>query len=62
MNWKAKLKTLYRWALRGAAVFMIPSLFPSSVSMGDRVGWMGAVLLWFYMGRLIDRKKNEAEE
>jgi hypothetical protein len=41
---------------------MIPSLFPSSVSMGDRVGWIGAVLLWFYMGRLIDRKKNEAEE
>ncbi|MEJ2485614.1 MAG: hypothetical protein P8Y68_07755 [Anaerolineales bacterium] len=62
MNWKAKLKSLYRWTLRGAAVFMIPSLFPSSVSMGDRVGWIGAVLLWFYMGRLIDRKKNEAEE
>jgi hypothetical protein len=62
MNWKAKLKPLYRWTLRGAAVFMIPSLFPSSVSMGDRVGWIGAVLLWFYMGRLIDRKKNEAEE
>ncbi len=62
MNWKNNLKTLSRWAFRGAAVFMIPSLFPSSVSVGDRVGWMGAVVLWFYMGRLIDRKKNEAEE
>ncbi len=62
MNWKSKLKNLYQWALRGAAVLVIPSLFPSTVSMGDRVGWIGAVLLWFYMGRLIDRKKNEAEK
>jgi len=62
MHWKNKLKDLYLWALRGAAVLAIPSLFPSSVSTGDRVGWIGAVLLWFYMGRLMDRKKNEAEE
>jgi len=61
MNWKNNLKNFYSWALRGAAVLMIPSLFPSSVPMGDRVGWIGAVLLWFYMGRLIDRKKNESE-
>lgn len=61
MNWKNNLKNFYSWALRGAAVLMIPSLFPSSVPMGDRVGWIGAVLLWFYMGRLIDRKKSESE-
>ncbi|HAY83949.1 MAG TPA: hypothetical protein DCY42_03220 [Chloroflexi bacterium] len=62
MNWKSNLKNIYRWLLRGTAVLMIPSLFPSSVSMGDRVGWIGAVVLWFYMGRMIDRKKSEAEE
>jgi hypothetical protein len=61
MDWKSKLKTIYRWTIRGAAVFMVPSLFPSSVSTGDKVGWIGAVLLWFYMGRLIDRKKSGAE-
>ena len=62
MNWKNNFKNLYRWTLRGAAVLVIPALFPSTVSIGDRMGWIGAVLLWFYMGRMIDRKKIEAEE
>jgi len=62
MDWKRQLKTVSQWALRGAAVFMIPTFFPSTVSLGDRVGWMGAVLLWFYIGRLIDQRTNDTDE
>lgn len=62
MNWKTVFKNIYRWVLRAAAVLLIPSLFPSSVPMGDRVGWIGAVLLWLYMGRMVDRKKTQTQE
>lgn len=62
-HWKKRLSNIYRWMLRGIAVLVVPALFPASVSMGERVGWAGIVLLWFYTGRLAeDRTGTERKK
>ena len=58
MTWKKIHPKLSRWIVRTAAVVAVPALFPASVSMGERIGWAGTVLLWFYMGNLVDRKQD----
>jgi hypothetical protein len=61
MKFKAKLKRILGWVVRGAAVVAVPALFPASVGMGERVGWAGAVLLWLYMGKVM-KQDTRVEE
>lgn len=29
--------------------------------MGERIGWASTVLLWLYMGKLVDRKDRKED-
>jgi hypothetical protein len=62
MNWKKVFSKIYRWLLRGFAVLAVPALFPASVSMGERIGWAGIVLFWFYTGRLVENRKDRGRK
>lgn len=61
MNKKKLRPKLPRWIVRMAAVVAVPALFPASVSMGERIGWATSVLLWIYMGKLVDRKDSKED-
>lgn len=62
MIWKKYRPKLSRWIVRTAAVVAVPALFPASVSMGERIGWAGTVLLWFYMGKLVNNKQDAPQK
>ena len=62
MIWKKIRPKLSKWIFRTAAVVAVPALFPASVSMGERIGWAGTVLLWFYMGKLVDRRQDTTRQ
>lgn len=62
MIWKKYRPKLSRWIVRTAAVVAVPALFPASVSMGERIGWAGTVLLWFYMGKLVNNKQDSSQK
>lgn len=53
MKIKANFTKILGWLLKGFAIVAVPAMFPASVGMGERVGWIGAVLVWIYMGRLM---------
>lgn len=58
MERKQYIKKISGWILKTAAIVAVPVMFPASVGMGERVGWVGAVLLWLYMGRMVDRNQR----
>jgi hypothetical protein len=58
MQSKQTIKRISGWILKTAAIVAVPAMFPASVGMGERVGWVGAVLLWLYMGRMVDRNQR----
>ena len=58
MQSKHTIKRISGWILKTAAIVAVPAMFPASVGMGERVGWAGAVLLWLYMGRMVDRNQR----
>lgn len=58
MQRKQTIKRISGWILKTAAIVAVPAMFPASVGMGERVGWAGAVLLWLYMGRMVDRNQR----
>ena len=58
MNWKQSLKRFGSWLVKGAAVLTIPAMLPSSVGVGERFGLVGALLIWLYMGRQMDRNRQ----
>ena len=53
MTIKELIKKMAGWALKALAVFAVPALFPASVGVDARVGWVGTVLVWLYMGRVM---------
>lgn len=62
MNWKQTLKKFSGWLVRGTAILAVPALLPTSVGVGQRFGLVGALLLWMYMGRQMDRNKQVEPE
>jgi hypothetical protein len=58
MQLKKKFSKLVGWLLRGAAITAIPLLMPASVGMGQRFGWVGAVLVWMYIGRVMKQDEQ----
>ncbi|MFN2144858.1 MAG: hypothetical protein ACK2T7_05870 [Anaerolineales bacterium] len=58
MKIKENVKKILGWMVKGFAIVAVPAMFPASVGMGQRVGWVGAVLVWIYMGRIM----KQAEE
>lgn len=58
MEHKQTIKRLTGWILKTAAIVAVPAMFPASVGMGERAGWIGAVLVWLYMGRMVDRNQR----
>ena len=58
MQSKQTIKRISGWILKTAAIVAVPAMFPASVGMGERVGWAGAVLLWLYMGRMVERNQR----
>jgi len=61
MKIKTKFTKILSWLIKGLAIVAIPAMFPASVGMGQRVGWVGAVLVWIYMGRVVKQEKKIAE-
>ncbi len=58
MERKQTIKKISGWIIKTTAIVAVPAMFPASVGMGERVGWVGAVLLWLYMGRMVDRNQQ----
>jgi hypothetical protein len=58
MNWKQSFKKLGSWLVKGAAVLAVPAILPSSVGVGERFGLVGALLIWLYMGRQMDKNQQ----
>ena len=61
MERKRTIKKITGWMLKAAAIVAVPAMFPASVGVGERVGWVGAVLVWIYMGRMVDRNHRVEE-
>ena len=62
MKIKKITKKAAGWAVKGLAVFAVPALFPASVGVDARVGWIGAVLVWLYIGRAMKEKSSVEED
>ncbi len=58
MKIKANFKNILGWLVKGFAILAVPAMFPASVGMGQRVGWVGAVLVWIYMGRIMKQVED----
>ncbi len=58
MKIKENFKKILGWLVKGFAIVAVPAMFPASVGMGQRVGWVGAVLVWIYMGRIMKQAED----
>lgn len=58
MDWKQSFKRLGSWLVKGVAVLAVPALLPASVGVGERFGLVGALLIWLYMGRQLDKNQQ----
>ena len=58
---KQLLKRIGIWILTGMAIIAVPVLLPASVSVGQRFGLLGGLLLWMYMGRQVENEQQPEE-
>ena len=61
MQQKGKFSRLFGWLVKGLAIVAVPAMFPASVGVGQRVGWIGTVLVWIYIGRVMKHEKVSEE-
>lgn len=61
MKFSTILKFLGKWIFRGGLVGL-PLAFSSTLALDQHLTWIGALLLWFYTGRIIRQQDNPEKD
>ncbi|HKJ27399.1 MAG TPA: hypothetical protein VJ965_07160 [Anaerolineales bacterium] len=61
MKQPKKITKLFKWVLRGGLIGL-PLALSSTLALGQRLTWVGAVLLWFYTGRVLRQRETQDDQ
>jgi hypothetical protein len=59
MKRSKKISNIFKWIFKGGLV-SVPLVFSSTLALSEQLTWAGAVLLWFYTGRIL-RQRDESK-
>lgn len=59
MKVRKQIRNVFGWLFRGGLVGL-PLVLSSTSALGERLAWSGAVLLWFYTGRILRQREHKA--
>jgi hypothetical protein len=61
LAFSSTLAKLFKWVLRGGLIGL-PLAFSSTLALSQRLTWVGAVLLWFYTGRVMKQRETQDDQ
>ena len=62
MKKKTRKFNLVKWTVRGAAVLSVPVMLRSAIPVENQMTWLGAVVVWLFLGRIIEGDRRGERE
>jgi len=57
----AIFKNIFKWIFRGGLIGL-PLAFSSTLALDQHLTWIGALLLWFYTGRILRQREDPEKQ